>query len=109
MLAGDDRPEIEKGVLFASLMIVGKRTALDIKPTELLKLPPKQEKQRCGNLCNGGYAYSLTIGEYAIGLRASSVGNQRLNLKIERVKLSLVGVYLPRILIIHNTNLIAED
>jgi hypothetical protein len=45
VLAGDDRPEIEKGVLFASLTIVGKRTALDTKPTELLKVPPKQEKQ----------------------------------------------------------------
>jgi hypothetical protein len=78
VLAGDDRSEIEKGVLFASLTIVGKRTALDTKPTELLKLPPKQEKQRCGNLCNGGYAYSLTIGEYAIGLRASSVGSPAL-------------------------------
>jgi hypothetical protein len=46
VLAGDNRPEIEKGVFFASLTIVGKLgTALDTNPTELLKLSPKQEKQ----------------------------------------------------------------
>jgi transcriptional regulator with XRE-family HTH domain len=38
--------QIEKGVFFASLKIVGKlATALDVEPAELLKLPPKRGKQ----------------------------------------------------------------
>jgi transcriptional regulator with XRE-family HTH domain len=38
--------QIEKGVFFASLKIVGKlATALDVEPAELLKLPPKKGKQ----------------------------------------------------------------
>ncbi len=38
--------QIEKGVFFASLNIVGKlATALDVEPAELLKLPPKKGKQ----------------------------------------------------------------
>ena len=37
--------QIEKGVFFASLKIVGKlATALDVEPAELLKLPPKRGK-----------------------------------------------------------------
>src|SRR6478735_1455909 len=36
--------QIEKGVFFASLKIVGKlATALDVEPAELLKLPPKRK------------------------------------------------------------------
>jgi transcriptional regulator with XRE-family HTH domain len=35
--------QIEKGVFFASLKIVGKLAkALDVEPAELLKLPPKR-------------------------------------------------------------------
>jgi len=35
--------QIEKGVFFASLKIVGKlATALGVEPAELLKLPPKR-------------------------------------------------------------------
>ena len=38
--------QIEKGVFFASLKIVGKlASALDAEPAELLKLPPKKGKQ----------------------------------------------------------------
>lgn len=38
--------QIEKGVFFASLKIVGKlATALDVEPAELLRLPPKKGKQ----------------------------------------------------------------
>jgi transcriptional regulator with XRE-family HTH domain len=38
--------QIEKGVFFASLKIVGKlATALDVEPAELLKLPPKRGKR----------------------------------------------------------------
>jgi transcriptional regulator with XRE-family HTH domain len=38
--------QIEKGVFFASLKIVGKlAVALDVEPAELLKLPPKPGKQ----------------------------------------------------------------
>jgi transcriptional regulator with XRE-family HTH domain len=38
--------QIEKGVFFASLKIVGKlAAALDVEPAELLKLPPKRGKQ----------------------------------------------------------------
>jgi transcriptional regulator with XRE-family HTH domain len=38
--------QIEKGVFFASLKIVGKlATALNVEPAELLKLPPKCGKQ----------------------------------------------------------------
>ena len=38
--------QIEKGVFFASLKIVGKlATALDVEPAELLKLPPKRGRQ----------------------------------------------------------------
>jgi transcriptional regulator with XRE-family HTH domain len=38
--------QIEKGVFFASLKIVGKlATALDVEPAELLKLPPRRGKQ----------------------------------------------------------------
>lgn len=37
--------QIEKGVFFASLKIVGKlATALDVEPAELLKLPQKRGK-----------------------------------------------------------------
>jgi transcriptional regulator with XRE-family HTH domain len=37
--------QIEKGVFFASLKIVGKlATALNVEPAELLKLPPKRGK-----------------------------------------------------------------
>jgi hypothetical protein len=37
--------QIEKGVFFASLKIVGKlATALDAEPADLLKLPPKKGK-----------------------------------------------------------------
>src|SRR5437667_8358571 len=39
--------QIEKGVFFASLKIVGRLAqALDVEPAELLKLPPKKEKSR---------------------------------------------------------------
>src|SRR2546421_9778175 len=44
--------QIEKGVFFASLKIVGKlASALDAEPAELLKLPPKKGKQtrECAN------------------------------------------------------------
>jgi transcriptional regulator with XRE-family HTH domain len=38
--------QIEKGVFYASLKIVGKlATALDVEPAELLKLPPKQTRK----------------------------------------------------------------
>jgi transcriptional regulator with XRE-family HTH domain len=38
--------QIEKGVFFASLKIVGKlATALDVEPAELLRLPPKRGKK----------------------------------------------------------------
>jgi transcriptional regulator with XRE-family HTH domain len=38
--------QIEQGVFFASLKIVGKlATALDVEPAELLKLPPRRGKQ----------------------------------------------------------------
>jgi transcriptional regulator with XRE-family HTH domain len=38
--------QIEKGVFFASLKIVGKlATALNVEPAELLKLPPKRGKK----------------------------------------------------------------
>jgi transcriptional regulator with XRE-family HTH domain len=38
--------QIEKGAFFASLKIVGKlAAALDVEPAELLKLPPRREKQ----------------------------------------------------------------
>ncbi len=37
--------QIEKGVFFASLKIVGRLAqALDVEPAELLKLPPKRGK-----------------------------------------------------------------
>jgi transcriptional regulator with XRE-family HTH domain len=37
--------QIEKGVFFASLKVVGKlATALDVEPAELLRLPPKRRK-----------------------------------------------------------------
>ena len=39
--------QIEKGVFFASLKVVGKlATALNVEPAELLKLPPK--RRHCG-------------------------------------------------------------
>ncbi len=38
--------QIEKGVFFASLKIVGKlASALDVAPAELLKMPPKRGTQ----------------------------------------------------------------
>jgi transcriptional regulator with XRE-family HTH domain len=38
--------QIEKGVFFASLKIVGKlAAALDVEPAELLRLPPKRGKR----------------------------------------------------------------
>jgi transcriptional regulator with XRE-family HTH domain len=37
--------QIEKGVFYASLKIVGKlASALDVEPAELLRLPPKRRK-----------------------------------------------------------------
>jgi transcriptional regulator with XRE-family HTH domain len=37
--------QIEKGVFFASLKVVGKlATALGVEPAELLRLPPKRRK-----------------------------------------------------------------
>jgi transcriptional regulator with XRE-family HTH domain len=44
--------QIEKGVFYASLKIVGKlASALDVEPAELLRLPPKRrkvERRPCG-------------------------------------------------------------
>jgi transcriptional regulator with XRE-family HTH domain len=38
--------QIEKGVFFVSLKIVGKlAVALDVEPAELLKLPPRRGRQ----------------------------------------------------------------
>jgi transcriptional regulator with XRE-family HTH domain len=38
--------QIEKGVFFASLNVLGKlATALEVEPAELLKLPPKKGKR----------------------------------------------------------------
>ena len=38
--------QIEKGVFFASLKIVGRlAAALDVEPAELLKLPPKRSRR----------------------------------------------------------------
>jgi transcriptional regulator with XRE-family HTH domain len=38
--------QIEKGVFFASLKVLGRlATALEVEPAELLKLPPKKAKR----------------------------------------------------------------